>query len=226
MVSMLHDMISRFPSKIITCLKHNKSKKPLLIFFILGPPGAGKETHSKRLRRDFPGLTHLSYGDMLRYQASIPASWVNMFPRRGGNVDGDPVLPAADAVRLLRETIESGAARGQRMWLIDGFPRSKEHMDAWTEARMPQPTRTFFLECNDLVLRDRILSRAVTSGRPDDADPEKVHERIGRNMKANRAMLQALGDCGVPVIRIETNRDLDTVYQDIRAHFRKSIERE
>lgn len=87
---------------------------------------------------------------------------------------------------------------------------------------MPQPTRTFFLECNDLVLRDRILSRAVTSGRPDDADPEKVHERIGRNMKANRAMLQALGDCGVPVIRIETNRDLDTVYQDIRAHFRVS----
>ncbi|KAI1122832.1 P-loop containing nucleoside triphosphate hydrolase protein [Nemania abortiva] len=236
--SMVHNILSRPFSKLVRPLKDHGSKKsphdsrplgpqptdhwegrPPLIVFILGPPGAGKETHSKRLRRDFPGLTHLSYGDMLRYQASIPASWVSTFPRRGGGIEGDPVLPAADAVRLLRETIESGVARGQRIWLIDGFPRTREHMAAWADTQIPRAKQAFFLECNGLVLVDRILGRAGTSGRPDDADVESVRERINRNMAASEAMLQACRDYGVPVITIAADRDLDAVYRDIQNHF-------
>ncbi|KAI1114653.1 P-loop containing nucleoside triphosphate hydrolase protein [Nemania sp. NC0429] len=224
MASTLRGVISRFLSKILTYLHANKSKKPLLIVFILGPPGAGKETHSKRLRRDFSGLTHLSYGDVLRHYVSIPASWVSTFPRRYGDVDGDPVPSAGDAVRLIRETIESGAVHDQRIWLIDGFPRSKDHMDAWMAAQMPVPQCIFFLEANSLVLRDRVLGRAPTSGRPDDADADRVDERIGRNMRASEAMLQACGNSGARVIHIDVNRDVDVVYQDIKEHFRKLIE--
>ncbi|RWA03158.1 hypothetical protein EKO27_g11947, partial [Xylaria grammica] len=87
----LYDLISRLFSRSLAIFKETTSDDPSgstdwgdnppLIIFILGPPGAGKDTHSKRLRRDFPGLTHLSYGEMLRYQASIPASWVSTFPR-------------------------------------------------------------------------------------------------------------------------------------------------
>lgn len=242
MVSILPDMLVQLFSKLITFLGNHILKRtatrdygqldskpvnwggqPPLVVFILGPPGAGKETHSKRLRRDFPGLTHLSYGDALRYQASIPASWVSMFPRRGGGVDGDPVLPAPDAVLLLREMMESGVARGQRMWLIDGFPRTKEHMDAWDDARMPRARCTLFLECDGRVLVDRILGRAATSGRPDDADVGKVRERVQRNMKASDAMLRACRDCDVPVTNIDANRDLDVVYKDIRKHFEVSL---
>jgi UMP-CMP kinase len=239
--SILRDMFAKLFSKPVMFLTNQESKEPThdsrhvvsnlinwggqppLIVFILGPPGAGKETHSKRLRRDFPGLTHLSYGDALRYHASIPGSWVSMFPRRGGGVDGDPVLPAPDAVRLLRETIESGVARGQRMWLIDGFPRTKEHMDAWNDAQMPRAGRTLFLECDSRVLVDRIRGRSATSGRPDDADVGKVRERVERNMKASDAMLQACRDCDVPVTKVDANRDLNVVYDDIRKQFEVSI---
>ncbi|KAI0118437.1 P-loop containing nucleoside triphosphate hydrolase protein [Nemania sp. FL0031] len=236
--SALHSMLSRLLSKFITSPEDHKSKlptrnprplgsqpipwggQPPRIVFILGPPGAGKETHSKRLRRDFPGLTHLSYGDMLRYQAAIPASWVSTFPRRGGGVEGDPVLSAVDAVRLLRETIEAGVARGQRIWLIDGFPRTREHMDAWADAQMPRASRTLFLECDASALVARILGRAETSGRPGDADIESVRERVKRNMDASEAMLQALRDCDVPIVKINANRDLEVVYKDIYEHFK------
>ncbi|KAI2634606.1 P-loop containing nucleoside triphosphate hydrolase protein [Xylaria nigripes] len=193
--------------------------KPPTIIFILGPPGAGKETQSKRLRRDFPGLTHLSYGDLLRYHASIPGSWVSTFPRRGGGLDGDPVLPAHKAVELLREPIQAGMAHEQNIWLVDGFPRTKEQMDAWADAQMPKAKCTLYLECEASVLVDRILSRAATSGRPDDADLEKVSERVHRNAVANQAMLKGCEEYDVPVVRIDTNRELDVVYNDIRTHF-------
>ncbi|KAI0405605.1 P-loop containing nucleoside triphosphate hydrolase protein [Xylaria palmicola] len=196
--------------------------EPPLVVFILGPPGAGKETHSKRLRRDFRGLTHLSYGDLLRYQASIPGSWVSGFPRRNGGVDGDPVLPPADAVRLLRETMGSGVARGQRAWLVDGFPRTKEHMDVWADGRMPRPRCALFLECDGPALVDRILTRAAASGRAADADVTVAHERVERNMRASAAMLQTCSECDVPVIKIDAGRDLNTVYQDISRCFKVS----
>ncbi|KAH8157024.1 hypothetical protein CIB48_g11228 [Xylaria polymorpha] len=198
--------------------------RPPLVIFILDAPGAGKETHSKRLRRDFRGLTHLSYGDVLRYQAAIPASWVSTFPRRGGGVDGDPVLPTGDAVGLLRDTIESGVARGQRIWLMDGFPRTKEHMDAWVEAQIPRARCVFYLDCDGEVLVRRIAGRATTSGRPSDAQVDTVRERVERNILASEAMLQAFGDCGVPVIKIDADRDLDAVYGEIKRHFKEIID--
>ncbi|KAI3320749.1 P-loop containing nucleoside triphosphate hydrolase protein [Xylariaceae sp. AK1471] len=238
--SRLCETISRLFSKFITFpnnyknvshdSQHQRSQpafcgeRPPLIVFILGAPGAGKGTQSKRLRRDFAGLTHLSYGDLLRYQDSIPGSWVSTFPRRGGGLNGDPVLPADVAVRLLHDTIKAGVARGQRIWLMDGFPRSKAHMEAWAATQMPLASCAFFLDCDRSVLVDRILGRAGTSGRADDADVEKVCERVGRNMAASAAMLQTCKDYGVPVIKIDTNRDLDSVQQDIRNHFQGIID--
>ncbi|GAW23304.1 hypothetical protein ANO14919_128600 [Xylariales sp. No.14919] len=229
----LYDLISRLFSRFLAVSKKTTSDAPSrstdwgdnppLIIFILGPPGAGKDTHSKRLRRDFPGLTHLSYGEMLRYQASIPASWVSTFPRRHG-LDGNPVLPAPDGVRLLRQTIASGATvHGQRIWLVDGFPRTKVHMDAWAAARMPRARCAFFLRCDGEVLVRRIQGRAGTSGRPDDADEEKVRERVVRNIRESGEMLRACRDAAVPVVEIDADRDPDAVYGDIRRHFEANV---
>ena len=92
-----------------------------VVIFILGPPGAGKGTQCAALRAAFPGrLTHLSYGDLLRYQDAIPGSWVSSLARRGsgsgggdGKPSGSPLVPADAAARLVRETVMAGTARGQ-----------------------------------------------------------------------------------------------------------------
>ncbi|KAI0522298.1 P-loop containing nucleoside triphosphate hydrolase protein [Xylaria bambusicola] len=216
----MYNMISRLVFRVFNTSRETSSEtrfektnenRPPLIIFILGAPGAGKGTHSKRLRRDFQPLMHLPY-------ASIPASWVSTFPRRDGGVDGNPVLPTADAVQLLRETIESGVARGQNMWLIDGFPRSKAHMDPWVEAQMPQAVCALYLHCDSEVLVRRIRGRAESSGRPDDA---KARERVERNISDSEEMLKACREADVPVVKINAHRDPDAVYSDISRHFEK-----
>ncbi|KAK5633913.1 hypothetical protein RRF57_009627 [Xylaria bambusicola] len=232
MATDLYNMISRLALKSFNTPKEtpfetpseqtNEENRLPLIIFILGAPGAGKGTHSKRLRRDFQPLTHLSYGDVLRYHASIPASWVSTFPRRGGGVDGNPVLPAADEVRLLRETIESGVPRCQNMRLIDGFPRTKAHMEAWAEAQMPQAVCALYLHCDIEVLVRRVRHRAESSGRPDDADDAKARERVEINVSESEDMLRARREAGIPIVDIDADRDPDTVYSDISRHIEVS----
>ncbi|RYO74643.1 hypothetical protein DL764_010796 [Monosporascus ibericus] len=191
-----------------------------LIIFILGPPGAGKGTQSASLKAAFPGLTHLSYGDLVRYQDSIPGSWVSSFPRRG-NGSGSPLLPADVAVQLLGETIEAGVGRSQLAWLVDGFPRTEEHVAAWSAARMPPVRCALHLSCPPETLVRRILARS--SGRPDDAVPELVRERVERNVRESEALLKALAGFGASLIRIDADREVEAVKGEVLAHAKQAI---
>ncbi|RYP80603.1 hypothetical protein DL770_006151 [Monosporascus sp. CRB-9-2] len=191
-----------------------------MIIFILGPPGAGKGTQSASLKAAFPGLTHLSYGDLVRYQDSIPGSWVSSFPRRG-NGSNSPLLPANVAVQLLGETIEAGVERSQLAWLVDGFPRTEEHIAAWSAARMPPARCALYLSCPPETLVRRVLARS--SGRPDDAVPELVRERVERNVRESEALLKALADSGVSIIRVDADRDVEAVKGEVLAHAKQAI---
>ncbi|KAI0147541.1 P-loop containing nucleoside triphosphate hydrolase protein [Xylariaceae sp. FL1272] len=210
--SQLRQVVSQVSSQ-------DHARDPLIVF-ILGPPGAGKETHSNELQRLFSGLTHLSFGDLVRYEAAKPGSWVSIFPRRGGTSSGDPVLPPRDAVRLLRDTIKAGVAMGQLVWLVDGFPRSREHMSAWaTTPQMPKVRGALYLSCDPSIAIARILGCASTSGRPDDANSDNVRERVSRNIIANKEMLQACKEHHLEVTEINADRAADAVLGDVRMHF-------
>ncbi|XXH05849.1 protein that induces appearance of [PIN+] prion when overproduced [Hypoxylon texense] len=188
------------------------STRPLFIF-ILGAPGVGKGTISTFLKTAIPGLTHLSYGDLTRYQDQIPGSWISSFPRREGT--NGPLLPARDAVTMLRATIEKGARRhGQLVWLVDGFPRREEHVAEWV-AQLRPAACTLHLTCPPEVSLRRVLGRAATSGRPDDADAEKVVKRLTRSNAESAAMLDALEAAGMRIARVDASRDVDTVKGEV-----------
>ncbi|KAI4866301.1 P-loop containing nucleoside triphosphate hydrolase protein [Hypoxylon rubiginosum] len=191
------------------------SARPLFIF-ILGAPGVGKGTISAFLKTAVPGLTHLSYGDLTRYHDRIPGSWVSSFPRREGT--NNPLLPADDAVTMLRGTIETAARQhGQLMWLVDGFPRRKQHVAAWA-AQLPRAACTLYLFCPPEVSLARVHGRAATSGRPDDADEGRVLERVTRINAESVAMLEALEAAGMRVARVDASRDLETVKEEVLGH--------
>ena len=194
------------------------------IVFLLGPPGAGKGTQSAFLRAAVPGLTHLSYGDLVRYQDGIPGSWVSSLPRRGEG-SSSPVVPADAAGRLLGETIMAGAAsHGQRLWLVDGFPRTAPHVAAWTAAGMPPARLALRLVCPPETLIRRVLSRASeAAGRPDDANPALVRERVERNEREADALVSALVDAGVPVVEVNAGRDVEGVKREVLAHFQVGV---
>ena len=76
----------------------------------------GKGTQCSRLALDL-GLTHISYGDLLRAQRADPSSKL-AHPR-----PEDPV-PDDQAVEIMKECIEGYRKTGVSCFLVDGFPRS------------------------------------------------------------------------------------------------------
>ncbi|KAI5917269.1 P-loop containing nucleoside triphosphate hydrolase protein [Camillea tinctor] len=197
----------------------DRASSPLIVF-ILGPPGAGKGTQSAALCDKFSGLTHLSYGDLLRYHESIPGDWVTTFPKRHGR-EGNRMLPADEAVDLLRQTIGKGK-KGQDTWLVDGFPRNEKHVIAWLKVYPPAQC-VFYLNCDRDVLLKRIHKRAADgSGRAEDRDDNKAKERVDRSLRESREMLDVLRAHGTRIIEIDANRGVELVENELSTHFQVS----
>ncbi|KAI6080525.1 P-loop containing nucleoside triphosphate hydrolase protein [Hypoxylon rubiginosum] len=214
-LAMCHEILGMISKALARLLSKAQSYPRPLIIFILGAPGVGKGTASVYLKAAFPRLTHLSYGDLARYQDSIPGSWVSSFPRREGT--SNPLLPAGDGVKLILDTIWGGVERGQMVWVIDGFPRTEEHVTEWA-ARMPPAACTLYLSCPPEISVSRILGRAGTSGRLDDADLEKVKSRVERAHADSKPMLSTLERSGMRIIRVDAARDVEIVKEEVLRH--------
>lgn len=174
---------------------------------IMGPPGAGKGTISSRISSTFD-LTHLSSGDLLRTHISegtVVGREVQRYLSQGLLVP-DPLM-----VSLILQSISE---RGQKRWLLDGFPRTVQqaneltkHVSLDTVINLNVPVATII---------DRIKGRRVhvPSGRvyhdeynppkvanlddhtgeelvqrPDD-HPDTVRERLGQYESQTRPVLE------------------------------------
>ena len=74
-------------------------------------------------------------------------------------------------------------ASGKRQFLIDGFPRSLENLEAW-DAEMNMVSRTkfmLFLDCPERVMVERLIKRGETSGRTDDNE-ESIRKRYSNSV--------------------------------------------
>lgn len=67
----------------------------------------------------------------------------------------------------------------QGIFLLDGFPRSQDNIDAWTRKMKDVCDMEFLLnfEVKTEVMEARMLERAKTSGRSDD-NPETIKKRL------------------------------------------------
>jgi adenylate kinase len=66
-------------------------------------------------------------------------------------------------------------------FIFDGFPRTTaqaESLDAFLASRGEVISGMLSLEVPESELKERLMKRAETSGRPDDADPAVVAKRI------------------------------------------------
>jgi len=89
-----------------------------VVIFVLGGPGAGKGTQCTLLAQHYPGLVHLSAGDLLRAERQRPGSQygdlINTCIAEGR------IVPMHITIGLLERAM---AASGAGRFLIDGFPR-------------------------------------------------------------------------------------------------------
>lgn len=147
----------------------------MLNIVLFGPPGAGKGTQSENLIERYQ-LVHLSTGDIFR--ANIKGE-TDLGKLAKSFMDKGELVPDSVTISMLESEVNKHPeAKG---FIFDGFPRTGAQADALDQFLLTKNTSItcmLALEVNEEELKARLLNRAKTSGRPDDADPTVIQNRI------------------------------------------------
>lgn len=147
----------------------------MLNIVLFGPPGAGKGTQSERLISKY-GLVHVSTGDIFR--ANIGGQ-TELGKLAKSYMDAGNLVPDEVTINMLKsELAKHPDAKG---FIFDGFPRTNNQaiaLDEMLKSLNTSITGMIGLEVEEDELRKRLAKRAEVSGRPDDADPLVIQNRI------------------------------------------------
>jgi len=151
-------------------------KYPDLVLF--GPPGCGKETQGNILIEKF-GYVRISTGNICRehVKAQTPLGLVAQEYMYAGELVPDKII-----IQMFQEEFKK--IPGDASPLIDGFPRTEDQRQLFHEM-MTKEGRDYEVvaltantEDEEKALVERLVERAKTSGRTDDADPDVIRNRL------------------------------------------------
>lgn len=147
----------------------------MLNIVLFGPPGAGKGTQSEFLIKKYQ-LVHLSTGDIFRFNIKNATELGTLAK---SYMDKGALVPDQVTISMLESEVNKYPdAQG---FIFDGFPRTEaqaEALEAFLASKGETITCMLALEVGEEELKNRLLERAKTSGRPDDADPTIIQNRI------------------------------------------------
>jgi len=128
---------------------------------IMGPPGAGKGTQSRRLEMLY-GISLVSTGDMLRAEVAAGSA---LGQEALGYMRAGELMPDDVLIRVLSERIgEPDCARG---FILDGFPRNTaqaEALDALLASRGEQLNAAIELQLPEPESEARVTGRMFCTG--------------------------------------------------------------
>ncbi len=185
------------------------------VVFVIGGPGSGKGTMCEVAESQL-GWTHLSMGGLLRAEREAggsTAATIEEFVTAGKLVPNEIV---ADLLKDAMETVTRST--GKNNFLLDGFPRSLDNLEAWYEifGRDAELPKMLYFECPYPVLEKRILGRAKYSGRSDD-NIDSVKQRFD-TFKAETLPTVELFKSKNKCIEVDTSQERQTVYDLVANH--------
>jgi UMP-CMP kinase len=199
-----------------TCAKPN-------VVFVLGGPGAGKGTMCELAQCQL-GWTHLSTGDLLRAEREAGGPTAAVIDEI---VSAGKLVPNEITVTLLKSAMEKiTRTTGKNNFLLDGFPRSVDNLEAWYElfGRETELPKMLYFECPYPVLEKRILSRAPFTGRSDD-NVESLKLRF-ETFKAETLPIVEFFKSKGKCVEIDTSQGRQTVYAVVCDHLAEHTDRE
>lgn len=147
----------------------------MLNIVLFGPPGAGKGTQSQNLIDKY-GLVHLSTGDILRGEIKAGTE-LGLEAKK--LMDQGELVPDEVVIGMISHKIEEN--KHGNGFIFDGFPRTQAQakaLDVLMEMKGTEITGMLAMEVPDEELKNRLLERGKTSGRPDDQNEEIIGNRI------------------------------------------------
>ncbi|KAF2149825.1 UMP-CMP kinase [Myriangium duriaei CBS 260.36] len=191
-------------------------KDEALVIFVLGGPGAGKGTQCANLVRDY-GFTHLSAGDLLRAEQDRPGSQFGDMIRT--YIKEGTIVPMEVTIQLLENAMNEEIKKsGNRLFLIDGFPRKMDQALKFEQAVVPSKF-TLFFDCPEKVMEERLLSRGKTSGRADD-NLESIKKRFKTFEETSMPVVDMFEKEG-RVVKVQATAAPEKVYEDVQKQFRE-----
>ena len=176
---------------------------------LFGPPGSGKGTQSEKLIEKY-GLIHLSTGDLLRKEMKAGTPLGN---EAKSLIEKGQLVPDEVVVGMISSALDANP--GARGFLFDGFPRTiaqAEALDNLLELKKTSIGAVLFLMVNEDELIKRLVGRAQTSGRLDDADPEIQRNR--QNVYKNETLpVAGYYKNQDKVSRIEGEGSIDEIFE-------------
>lgn len=180
---------------------------------LFGPPGSGKGTQSEKLIEKY-GLIHLSTGDLLRKEMKAGTPLGN---EAKSLIEKGQLVPDEVVVGMISSALDTNPkANG---FLFDGFPRTiaqAQALDNLLELKKTGINAVLFLMVNEEELIKRLVGRAQTSGRLDDADPEVQRNR--QNVYKNETLpVAGYYQNQDKVSRIEGEGSIDEIFDRLCA---------
>jgi adenylate kinase len=142
---------------------------------LFGPPGSGKGTQSEKLIARY-GFKHLSTGDLLRSEI---ARKTPLGMEAKSLMDKGQLVPDEVVIGMISTALDSNP--DVPGFLFDGFPRTTaqaEALDKLLELNKTSIGVVVALQVPEDELITRMVSRARTSGRSDDADENVQRNRL------------------------------------------------
>lgn len=184
----------------------------MLNIVIFGPPGVGKGTQSDELLKYF-NLDHISTGDILREERKKGTELglkAKEYHEKGN------LVPSELVNELISLKVEERIEHVNG-FIFDGYPRrvdQAETLDSLLIRNNSKIDVIINLYVEDDVLRQRLLERGKTSGRPDDQNIDIINNRIEAYKKETQPVLDYYNLAGV-VYTIDGVQEIDKVFNDI-----------
>jgi len=174
------------------------------IIVLLGPPGSGKGTLSKKLE-DRNGFSHISTGDLIRNSDDSELKKI---------IAGGKLVPDRIMARMLRK--ELGKLDLSKGIIIDGFPRTIKQsgmLDSILGKLGVGLNHAIYIKLNEETAKKRILKRAEKEDREDDKDPEIVSKRFKEYSEKTAPLIDSY-EKSRRLITIDGSKGSDDVYKE------------
>lgn len=186
---------------------------------LFGPPGSGKGTQSAKLVEKY-GLIHLSTGDLLRKELKLKTP---LGVEAQQFIDKGQLVPDEVVIGMISSALDENA--GARGFLFDGFPRTvaqAEALDKLLDLKKSSIAQVLFLDVIEEELIQRLINRAKTSGRSDDAD-ENIQRKRQEVYRNETLPVAAHYDKYKKVMHVDGMKGIDDVFSSLTTHIDKKI---